>query len=85
MTDAVLARADGIKPLANAPHSGRRGEGTPQNPECGTSKNFKTNEIYFLFNSSTISAGFAVISTHAGIKPLLTAFLTERIFDQAEQ
>ena len=42
------------------------------------------NQIY-KFIASTIAAGFTVISTHAGIKPLLTAFLTERIFDHAVQ
>ena len=38
-----------------------------------------------LFILSTIGAGFAVISAQAGINPLFTAFLTDRIFDQAEQ
>jgi hypothetical protein len=37
------------------------------------------------FNSSAISLGFMVISTHAGRKPLFTAFFTERMFDHAEQ
>jgi hypothetical protein len=38
-----------------------------------------------LFISSTTEAGLTVISTHEGINPLFTAFLTDRIFDQAEQ
>jgi hypothetical protein len=37
------------------------------------------------FISSTTSAGFTVISTHAGIKPLLAAFLADLMFDHAEQ
>ena len=35
--------------------------------------------------SSTIFAGFMVISTHAGTNPLFTAFLADLIFDHAEQ
>ena len=42
---------------------------------------FKAQE-FILF---TVSKGFTVISAHAGIRLLLTAFLTERIFDQAVQ
>ena len=38
-----------------------------------------------LFILSTICDGLAVISTHAGMNPLFTAFLTDLIFDQAEQ
>ncbi len=37
------------------------------------------------FISSTTSAGFTVISTHAGIKPLFAAFLADLMFDHAEQ
>lgn len=37
------------------------------------------------FISSTIAAGLTVISTQAGTKPLLTAFRTDRMFDQAVQ
>ena len=41
-------------------------------------------EIY-RFISSTIFVGFAVISTHAGAKPLLMAFLPDLILDHAVQ
>ena len=37
------------------------------------------------FISSAFADGFTVISTHAGKNPLLIAFLTDRIFDHAEQ
>ena len=37
------------------------------------------------FISSAFADGLTVISTHAGKKPLLMAFLTDRIFDHAEQ
>ena len=43
----------------------------------------KTESYEFI--SSTTSAGFTVISTHAGIKPLLAAFLADLMFDHAEQ
>ena len=37
------------------------------------------------FIPSTKATGFAVISTHAGLKPLLRAFLTDLTFDHAAQ
>jgi len=37
-----------------------------------------------MFISSTIFAGFAIISTHAGIKPLLMALQTDLILNHAE-
>lgn len=42
-------------------------------------------DLYCLFISSTNVAGLTVISTHAGRKPLLIAFLADFKFDQAQQ
>jgi hypothetical protein len=37
--------------------------------------------LFYEFISSALLAGFTVISTHAGIKPLFTAFPADLIFD----
>jgi hypothetical protein len=39
----------------------------------------------YLFISFTVSTGFMVISAQAGMRPLLTAFLTDLMLDQAVQ
>lgn len=48
--------------------------------------NFRKNIIKSNFEMyNEVHSGFTVSSTHAGMNPHLTAFLTERIFDHAEQ
>ena len=46
---------------------------------------FSPSPLAYRFISSTIVTGFAVISTHAGTKPLLMAFLTDLTLDHAVQ
>ena len=43
------------------------------------------NRRYHEFIFSTIDNGFTVISAQAGIRPLLTAFLTDLMLDHAVQ
>lgn len=48
--------------------------------------NFRKNIIKSNFEVyNEVHSGFTVSSTHAGMNPHFTAFLTERIFDHAEQ